>query len=244
MKFKTRITAALAVLLTTVPSHAAVDVALEGAQAGEWTMDLEAAQKIAEKKELPLMLNFTGSDWCGWCKLMDKQVFSHDAWKTFAAKNAMLVTIDFPSDKSKVPEKFQDRNQQLQQALGVRGYPTFVVLDSDGQTILGKLGASQDASPESFIEEFKDVARFSQGALKRFAKTLSADQQAEFNKALASLQGVQGEFEKWIETQPQRSEENDKKFEDFQKRMKAAISKVNEFYEAGSGKTKKESASQ
>ena len=65
------------------------------------------------------MLNFTGSDWCGWCKLMDKEVFAKDEWKTFAAENVVLVTLDFPKDKSIVPEKYVARNKELQEA--VRG---------------------------------------------------------------------------------------------------------------------------
>ena len=51
-------------------------VQLEGAKLGHWTMDFDAATKLAAEKKVPLMLNFTGSDWCGWCKLMDKNVFA------------------------------------------------------------------------------------------------------------------------------------------------------------------------
>ena len=115
-------------------AQAADKVELEGAKVGIWTMDFDAAVKLAGEKNLPLMLNFTGSDWCGWCKLMDKGVFAQDEWKEYAAKNVLLVTLDFPKDKNIVPEKYVSRNNELKEQFGVRGYPTYVVLDSDGKS--------------------------------------------------------------------------------------------------------------
>ena len=86
-------------------AHASDSVQTEGAKVGHWTMDFDAAKKMAAEKNLPLMLNFTGSDWCGWCKLMDKNVFAEKEWQDYAGENALLVTLDFPKDKSIVPEK-------------------------------------------------------------------------------------------------------------------------------------------
>ena len=98
-------------------------------------------------QELPLLLNFTGSDWCGWCKIMDKNVFAGEEWKKYAADNVVLVTLDFPNDKSIVPEKYVERNKNLQAKFGVGGYPTYVILDSDGETKLGQLGAGKEKTP-------------------------------------------------------------------------------------------------
>ncbi len=50
----------------TEEAPAAEAIQTEGAKVGHWTMDFEAAKKIAAEKNLPLLLNFTGSDWCGW----------------------------------------------------------------------------------------------------------------------------------------------------------------------------------
>ena len=74
----------------------------------------------------------------------------------WAATNIYLVTLDFPNDKSKVPEDFQKRNRELSKAYGVRGYPTYVVLDSKGRK-LGQLGASRDARPGKFIRQLCGV---------------------------------------------------------------------------------------
>ena len=70
--------------------------------AGEWTSDFEAAKKTSKEKNLPMMLDFTGSDWCGWCKLMDRKVFAEKAWDDWAKTNVVCVTIDFPRDESKI----------------------------------------------------------------------------------------------------------------------------------------------
>ncbi len=130
-------------------------VQIDGAEAGHWTMDFDAAVKLAAEKKLPMMLNFTGSDWCGWCKLMDKNVFAEEVWQKFAADKVVLVTLDFPKDKTIVPEKYVSRNNELKDQFGVRGFPTYVVLDSDGKTKLGQLGAGKDKTPATFIDEFK-----------------------------------------------------------------------------------------
>ena len=127
-----------------------------GARIGVWTQDYDAAVALAKTNNLPLMLNFTGSDWCGWCMLMEDKVFSKPAWKDWAATNLYLVTLDFPRDKSKVPEGFQKRNRELSKAYGVRGYPTYIVLDSKGEK-LGQLGASRDAKPDKFIRQLCGV---------------------------------------------------------------------------------------
>ena len=135
--------------------HAAADepaIALSGATLGAWTQDYAAATNAAATDGKPVFLDFTGSDWCGWCMLMEEKVFSKQEWKDWAATNIYLVTLDFPRDKSKVPEDFQKRNRELSDQYGVRGYPTYIVLDSKGEK-LGQLGASRDATPAKFIRQ-------------------------------------------------------------------------------------------
>jgi len=129
----------------------------EGAKPGVWTQDFDAAKKAAVEKGLPLFINFTGSDWCGWCILMDDQVFSKPAWEEYAQENLMLVYINFPQDKSLVPEKYVARNEELAKSFGVQGFPTYIILDSDAETALGQLGASRNATPESFIAQVKAI---------------------------------------------------------------------------------------
>ena len=200
----------------------------EGAEAGVWTMDFDAARKVAAEKKLPMMLNFTGSDWCGWCKLMDKEVFAKEDWKKFAADNTMLVTLDFPKDKSIVPEKYVERNKKLQKQFGVGGYPTYVILDSDGETKIGQLGAGKGKTPASFIDEFEGVVRLSAANIEAYVKA-NPDKADAYKAAIAEDKAAKKELGDWIATRPERNEENTKKYEEFQARIKAAGEKLKSF---------------
>ena len=125
-------------------------IPISGAELGAWTQDYAAATNAAATDGKPVLLDFTGSDWCGWCMLMENKVFCTQEWEDWAATNIYLVAIDFPNDTSKVPDEYQTRNRELSKQYGVRGYPTYIVLDAKGQK-LGQLGASRNAKPAKFI---------------------------------------------------------------------------------------------
>lgn len=123
---------------------------------GAWTSDFEAAKKTSLEKGLPMMLDFTGSDWCGWCKLMDRKVFAEKAWDDWAKTNVVCVTIDFPRDESKITPKIKRQNESLAERFGIRGFPTFVVLSAGGEKELGRAHCpGRDVTPASFIPEVK-----------------------------------------------------------------------------------------
>jgi len=204
------------------------DVQTEGAKVGKWTMDFGAASKLAKEKKLPMMLNFTGSDWCGWCKLMDKSVFAEKKWQEFAGENVVLVTLDFPKDKSIVPEKYVERNSKLQAQFGVRGYPSYVILDSDGETKLGQLGAGKGKTPSSFIDEFNGVVRMSASSIEAYVKANPGKADA-YKAAIKASADTKKALKDWLGTKPQRNEENNAKFEKFQKSIKASDEKLKSF---------------
>ncbi|MEM8953369.1 MAG: thioredoxin family protein [Verrucomicrobiota bacterium] len=214
-------------LAASARSHAG-EVMLKGAQVGQWTMDFDAAAKLAEEKKLPMMLNFTGSDWCGWCKLMEEGVFADNQWKNFASENVVLVTLDFPRDKTIVPEKYVERNNALKDQFGVRGYPTYIILDSDGETKIGQLGAGQDKTPASFIEEFKGTVRLSDTSIAAYVEA-NPEKADAYKQAVAEMKAAEKELEDWIATQPERNEENIEKFNALQKQIKEANEALNEF---------------
>jgi len=167
----------------TAPAPKAEEtVAIDGAQLGKWTMDFEAAKKLAAEKDVPIILDFSGSDWCGWCKLMEKQVFSKPAWKTYAKENLVMVLIDFPNDKSLVPEKYTKRNEALSEQYDVKGFPTFILLDSDAKTVLGRIGAGREKTPESVIAELKKLFRNRPKEVAKYLKTLPPEAQAKFKQ--------------------------------------------------------------
>ena len=149
---------AIAALAVALPARSE-KVASSGAEVGKWTQDFSAATALAAEKSLPILLNFTGSDWCYWCKLMERRVVTKQEWKDWAKDKIVLVFINFPQDKKLVPKRFVERNNSLQEKFGVEGYPTFVVLASDGATVLGELGASRDASPAQFIAKIEELLK-------------------------------------------------------------------------------------
>jgi len=196
-----------ALLLLGAGAFATEKPAFEGALPGQWTMDFDAACKVASEKKLPLFLNFTGSDWCGWCKLMDKSVFSQEAWKRFAQDQVLLVWIDFPNDKTLVPEKIAARNQALAARFGVEGYPTYIVLDDDGQTQLGQLGADRDITPEVFIAKLKEVLQNRASAVEALLKTLPEKTAEEYRSARQRRDSARDELKALEATYATRSAE-------------------------------------
>jgi protein disulfide-isomerase len=218
-----------AISLTAQTDEAAGEaVQIDGAKVGHWTMDFDAARKLAAEKKLPLLLNFTGSDWCGWCKLMDKGVYAKPEWKEFAADNVVLVTLDFPRDKTIVPEKYVARNKELQTKFGVRGFPTYVILDRDGETKIGQLGAGRDKTPESFIAEFKAVVRLSPASIEEYVKA-NPDKAEDYKAAIKAVEDAKKALSEWVETRPERNDENTKKFMKFQEDIKAAEEALGKF---------------
>ena len=101
----------------------------------EWIEDIEAAQEMAKAKNRPILVNFTGSDWCGWCKRLDREVFSQNEFASFAKENLVLLKVDFPKYRKLSKEKMR-QNYAFANKYGVMGYPTIYLMDSSGRTIL------------------------------------------------------------------------------------------------------------
>ena len=129
------------------------DVRVDGAFPGEWTHDWEAATAAAKKDGKPIFVNFTGSDWCGWCKLLKRLVFTQPEWSAWASNNVYLVHIDFPNNKKLVPEKYRDRNEELARRFQVSGFPTCFLLDPATLEPLGTFGASRSLTASGFVEK-------------------------------------------------------------------------------------------
>jgi len=99
-----------------------------------WLTDFNKAKKEASEKKLPILADFSGSDWCGWCIKLNKEVFSQKEFKAFAKDRVVLFLADFPRDK-KLSAEVKAQNEQLQQTYGVKGFPTVLLLDADGKVI-------------------------------------------------------------------------------------------------------------
>ena len=101
---------------------------------GEWWVDFEQAQAAARAQNKPMLLDFTGSDWCGWCIKLDKEVFSQPEFKAYAAESLVLVELDFPKRKPQ-SAAIQAQNEALAEKYGIRGFPTILLLTPEGELI-------------------------------------------------------------------------------------------------------------
>ena len=99
------------------------------AQEAVWLTDMEQAVKISKKTKKPLLLFFTGSDWCGWCIRLQKEVLKTPEFAAWADKNVVLVELDYPRRTPQTPE-LKAQNAQLQQFFAVRGYPTIWIANA------------------------------------------------------------------------------------------------------------------
>ena len=88
-----------------------------------WHTDVSKASEFAVKENKPLLMFFTGSDWCGWCVRLQKEVFLTDEFKKWANENVVLVELDFPK-RTPQTDTIKAQNRQLQSIFKVRGYPT------------------------------------------------------------------------------------------------------------------------
>jgi thioredoxin-related protein len=93
------------------------------AQELKWETDINNAISISNKTKKPMLLFFTGSDWCGWCIRLQKEVLFTPEFKTWATKNVVLVELDFPRSKTQ-SDAIKMQNNGMQQAFGVQGFPT------------------------------------------------------------------------------------------------------------------------
>ena len=131
------------------------DSAVAAAKTG-WLTSFELAQKEAQSKNRLLLMDFTGSDWCGWCIMLDKEVFSKPEFKEYASKNLVLLELDFPRRKQMPPETAA-QNERLLMKYGIQGFPTLVLFDSSGKP-LGALGYTA-GGPQAFIEELERLRK-------------------------------------------------------------------------------------
>jgi thiol-disulfide isomerase/thioredoxin len=130
----------------------------------DWETDIDVALAAAKKDGKHLLLNFTGSDWCPPCIRLENEVLSQAAFLQEAVKHFHLVKLDFPQNQLLVPAKLMEKNQEWMKRLGVDGFPTLVLLDSQERPF-GFMGYTA-GGPPVFLEQLQQrlaaKARFDQ----------------------------------------------------------------------------------
>ncbi len=122
-----------------------------------WSEDFAAAQEQAGKSGKLILLAFSGSDWCGWCVKMEKEIYSDKKFISGAKKKFLLLMIDSPRDKSILSALAQKQNPGLTQKYRVGGFPTTLIVDAKGEEV-HRFGGYQRGGVEGFLEALDKVA--------------------------------------------------------------------------------------
>ena len=126
-----------------------------GAAEGEWMTDLAKAQTKAKEEKKLVLIDFTGSDWCPPCKKLHQDIFMSQEFKDYAAKNLVLVEIDFPRSKPQSDE-LKAANKQLSEKYNVTGFPTVIVLSPDGKELSREVGFGA-TTPEKYVAKLQKL---------------------------------------------------------------------------------------
>jgi thioredoxin-related protein len=122
-----------------------------------WTTDVPKAVEKAKAENKLVMMDFTGSDWCGWCIKLNKEVFSTPEFAEYANKSLVPVEIDFPTTKKVQSADLKKANKELQKKYGIQGYPTIIVLNGEGKKV-GELGY-MPGGPKNFIAKLDELKK-------------------------------------------------------------------------------------
>jgi len=119
-----------------------------------WQTDYAAALKQAAAENKYVLVDFSGSDWCGWCIKLDREVFSQKEFIDYAQANLICVLLDFPRGKE-LPKAQKDANQALLDQYQVQGFPTVLILNPEGKLV--KQTGYQPGGAANYVEFIKGV---------------------------------------------------------------------------------------
>jgi len=159
----------------------------------EWIADFDQAVLAARAANKDLLVDFTGSDWCIWCKRLHEEVFSKPSFQAYARENFIVVALDYPNDeaiRALVPNP--ERNAELVETYGIQGYPTVLLMTPAGE-VFGRTGY-QEGGPELYTEHLAKMLLEGKAQLaeaKKFVTEFAAANESNrveiFNRALAAF---------------------------------------------------------
>ncbi len=124
------------------------------AQEAQWSDDVPASLKKAAAENKDVIMDFTGSDWCGWCMKLKSEVFDQEAFQKQAPAHFVLVELDFPQ-KTKLPEAVTAQNAEWMRKFGVSGFPTIMLADAKGRPY-AQLGYAA-GGPEAYLKTLEEM---------------------------------------------------------------------------------------
>ena len=124
--------------------------------AGSWSTDFEKARHQAEVGRKDLLIDFTGSDWCSWCIKLRKEVFAQGEFEMEAAEKFVLVELDYPRNKTLIPEEVAEQNAKLLVRYPIKGYPTVLLCDPMGRPFAAT--GYQPGGPRAYLGHLEDLS--------------------------------------------------------------------------------------
>jgi thioredoxin-related protein len=123
---------------------------------GDWGTDFEKAKQTADQEHKFILLNFSGSDWCGPCIRMRKEIFEADGFKKYADASLVLVNADFPRlNKNQLTKDLQKHNDHLADKYNPDGiFPLTILLTADGK-VIKKWEGFPSLTPDEFVSQVK-----------------------------------------------------------------------------------------
>ena len=150
------------------------------AEIAGFSVDVEQALTQAEKENKDLLMNFNGSDWCGWCIRMREEIFSQEEFQNAASEHFVLVELDFPNDDSRMSKETLAQNTHWQEKLAVEGFPAIYLLDQAGKPYA--LTGYQPGGPERYLEHLTELrqVRVQRDELFALADKVTGVERAKF----------------------------------------------------------------
>ena len=130
-----------------------------------WGEDFEAAKKAAAAEGKLVFLAFSGSDWCGWCVKLEREVYSQTEFVNKAKRRFVLTMIDNPRDEERLSDLAKRQNRELTRRFGVRGFPCGMVCDAKGN-VLGQIGGYVMGGPDEYLKRMLAFAPAAPSAAK------------------------------------------------------------------------------
>ncbi len=124
------------------------------AEAAGWQTDFAQASKTARQSGKYMLVDFSGSDWCGWCIKLEDEVFSKPQFKNYAKKSLVCVLVDFPQSKYQSNEQ-KEQNRKLSERFAVEGYPTVIILSPSGKYVATT--GYQDGGAVNYVNYLKQL---------------------------------------------------------------------------------------
>lgn len=179
-------------LQVLLPAALALGLASDAHADGiQWIADYDVAAAQAAASGKDLLVDFTGSDWCGWCKRLDAEVFDEPAFAEGLSESFVFVALDFPRGeevKAKVPNPA--RNDELQELHGIRGFPTVLLMTAAGE-VYGRTGY-RPGGADKYVAFVKETAASGKAALAKVGVVVAAFEGAEGEAKLAAWDELAG----------------------------------------------------